>query len=82
MISAYTMTVYVQPDMRACASAILELLLCWPPMLPAPTTVTPVNLPQDGAVAACASPVAYRPSRQLASKSPLGSQACPGASVH
>jgi hypothetical protein len=32
MISAYTMTVYVQPDMRACASAILELLLCWPPM--------------------------------------------------
>ena len=31
MISAYTMTVYVQPDMCACASAILDLLLRWAP---------------------------------------------------
>jgi hypothetical protein len=53
MISAYTMTVYVQPDLRACASAILDLLLRWPPTPPAQTTVTPVTLPQDGAVAAC-----------------------------
>jgi hypothetical protein len=53
MISAYAMTVYVQPDMRACASAILDLLLRWPPTPPAQTTVTQVNLPQDGAGAAC-----------------------------
>jgi hypothetical protein len=54
MISAYTMKVYVQPDMRACASAILDLLLRWPPTPPAQTTVTQVNLPQDGMVSACA----------------------------
>jgi len=53
MISAYAMTVYVQPDMCACASAILDLLLRWPPTPPAQTTVTQVNLPQDGVVAAC-----------------------------
>ena len=35
------------------AIAILDLLLRWPPTLPAQTTVTQVTLPQDHAVAAC-----------------------------
>jgi hypothetical protein len=53
MISAYTMEAHVTPDMRACASAILDLLLRWPPTPPTQTSVTQSEGATVEAVSAC-----------------------------